>query len=179
MTTTAFETAFAQTHENEGGWKLNTIPNDAGGSTYAGIARRYHSKWEGWRLIDDGINLQSPRLHKLVEEFYYKEFWSKINGDALPLRVAIQLYDIAVNIDPLDAAHMLQRAIGTVKVDGNIGPKTVAAARQLESWKLVDRLHAQKLRHTTDRRNTTDAEWQSWGRGVVNRVATMLEKGAI
>jgi len=45
-----FINAFQKTIVNEGGY--GNDPDDPGGETYKGFARKIHSKWEGWTTID-------------------------------------------------------------------------------------------------------------------------------
>ena len=46
-----FQIAEAITGRNEGGYANNSA--DTGGETYAGIARNYWPKWQGWKYIDN------------------------------------------------------------------------------------------------------------------------------
>jgi len=64
-----FNDAYEKTILNEGGYKLHNVPDDRGGQTYAGIARRYHPNWPGWRYIDSN-DLDNPELTKQVRAFY-------------------------------------------------------------------------------------------------------------
>jgi lysozyme family protein len=43
-------TAYESTMKAEGGYVNN--PQDPGGETYKGIARKFNSKWDGWIAID-------------------------------------------------------------------------------------------------------------------------------
>ena len=61
-----------------------------------------------------------------MEEFYRREFWNRVRGDALPDSVAAEVFDCAVNCGVGTAARFLQRAVG-VKDDGAIGQDTLRA----------------------------------------------------
>lgn len=159
---------------NEGGFVLSHIPGDPGGQTFAGIARNYWRDWYGWQLIDNGTPLDSPVLRDLVRDFYWKNFWLEINGENLSPRLAQQVFDMAVNSDPRDAAMCLQRAIGTVTVDGDIGPRTVGAVRAMDQLRLVMLFNAERAAHYA---KTPQARKASVG-GWFNRLATQLRRGA-
>lgn len=45
-----FKPAFEQTIAHEGGYMND--PDDPGGETYKGVARKYWPKWLGWHIID-------------------------------------------------------------------------------------------------------------------------------
>ena len=61
-------------------------PNDKGGFTYRGIARNYHPKWEGWKIIDSYIKkhgqlkrnerIPDANLDELIYKFYSQNFYS-------------------------------------------------------------------------------------------------------
>ena len=172
-----FDECFAITHGNEGGYKLSKLPNDAGGWTFAGIARNYHPTWAGWEILDNGGKWDDPYLKNLVRDFYYHEFWLKTNAENIPLKLAAQLYDMAVNTNPKRAVQSLQRALG-VADDGYLGPITAGAAQRCDQQKVIARFNAERIDALTDPRLTTPAEWASWGRGVANRIAAMLRRGA-
>lgn len=174
-----FERAFRLTVMNprvEGGFVLSNDATDPGGMTFAGISRRYHPRWLGWPLIDAGVPATDAALRGLVKQFYLVEFWQRINGENLPARIAMQVFDMAVNSDPADAARALQTAIGTVAVDGVIGPKTCAAAQVQDTARLLLRFFAQRLYHYTTK--PSRQAWLDNGRGWTNRVALMMTEAA-
>ena len=47
---TSFETAYRKTAQIEGGYANN--PADNGGETWRSIARKMHSDWERWKVVD-------------------------------------------------------------------------------------------------------------------------------
>lgn len=138
-----FGIAYGRTSENEGGYAHHL--KDRGGETFHGIARRYWPMWNGWELIDahrskfprdihspaswrkvDKILEAEPRLKELVRRFYRVNFWDDIEGDRIDSQeVANILYDWAVNSGEGSPAKAVQRIVGA-KVDGDIGPATVA-----------------------------------------------------
>jgi len=128
-----FETALDITLQHEG-LGLSEHRCDPGGKTYCGISRVYWPDWDGWRLIDKGID--SPFLAEAVKEFYRKNFWIRIKGDelaAIAPEIAYEVFDSAVNMDVADAVRFLQAGFNTGRgeygsdllVDGKLGPKTL------------------------------------------------------
>lgn len=137
-----FRQSLIKTLEHEG-WYSNH-PNDRGGETYRGIARKRWLNWPGWAIIDNekvkpGFELEMRRnteLNAMVEQFYRENFWNEIQGDALRSQLlADELFDTAVNMGTRQAVKFLQRALnlfnrnGTIypdiKVDGVSGEKTL------------------------------------------------------
>ncbi len=174
----SFDIAYQETilsPQNEGGFVLSHIPNDPGGQTFAGIARNYWPDWYGWTLIDSGTPLDAPVLRDLVRDFYWKNFWLPINGENLSPRVAQQVFDFAVNSGPDDAALCLQRAIGTVATDGNIGPRTVGATRAMDQVRLVMLFNAERAEHYAKTPQARKANVGGW----FNRLAAQLRRGAV
>lgn len=174
-TMTAFDVAFRNTVENpqiEGGYVLTNLKTDPGRRTYAGISERYHPQWLGWKLIDSGVPLTDPSLKQLVRTFYYQTFWTPISGDQLPQWLAVQVFDMAVNSGPDDAVRTLQIALGTVRADGTLGPKTLGAVRSAARPQLAERFFAHRIYFYTQK--TPQQAWKDNGRGWMNRLAHLL-----
>jgi lysozyme family protein len=126
--------------KNEGGYANH--PNDKGGETYKGIARKYHSDWEGWELIDqykknkNGFPenaYQDSELDKMVREFYKEKFWDKMDLDLIVNEnTVLQLFDMGVNAGIKTAVKLAQKACDAgLIVDGIIGVKT---AFEINHW---------------------------------------------
>lgn len=141
-----FSPALQRTLEHEG--RYSRHPKDRGGETYKGIARNRHPRWEGWTRIDRARrrrgfpgNLESDAdLQTRVGEFYRRTFWDPLQGDVLPDQaIATELFDSAVNMGITRATEFLQRALNVLNrdgklyadlvVDGDLGPRTLAALR--------------------------------------------------
>jgi len=139
-----FLQAYNRTNQNEGGYVND--PDDKGGETYKGIARKFHPEWPGWGIIDSSKNAYNFKtmldknitLQDQVRSFYYIEFWNKIGGESIPDQaIAEEMYDNAVNMGVATANKYLQRALNIlncnqkhyadITVDGSIGPKTSSA----------------------------------------------------
>jgi lysozyme family protein len=120
-----FQPAFEVMIRNEGGYVNHTVAGDRGGQTFAGVARKFHSDWQGWVLIDAN-DMENPQLTVYVLVFYKEKFWDKLKCDDIPnQRVATTLFDFAVNAGVRTAAKLAQLTIGATP-DGIIGSKSVA-----------------------------------------------------
>jgi len=62
----------------------------------------------------------------MAEEIYRRDFWTLLQGDALPLPVALVAFDAAVNAGLHRAILWLQQAAGQTP-DGVLGEGTLAA----------------------------------------------------
>lgn len=149
-----FIRAYRVTAGHEGGYAND--PDDRGGETYRGVARKFWPAWEGWELIDGHKAAFSgteqfkraldadARLQQLVLEFYKREFWDQFQGDAVPSQeIAEELFDTGVNMSTARAVAFLQDAMNLfnhdhynralyadVAVDGRMGPATLAVLQQ-------------------------------------------------
>jgi len=143
-----FDAAFNETMSVEGTYSND--PVDPGGETYKGIARKKHSTWKGWDIVDElkgepGFpkNLDGTKeLQECVKDFYKIVFWDHLYGDAIPSdEIGIELFDTAVNMGIHWASTFLQRTLNVLNrneklypdiiVDGAIGPGTIEALNTL------------------------------------------------
>jgi lysozyme family protein len=103
---------------------------------------------------------------------YREDFWNRVGGDMLPTGFAFQALDAAVNHGIGNAVRWMQRAAG-VADDGKIGPVTKAAIRAQNSFDLVFKFNAERLRFYTKLQ-----KWNVFGKGWTNRVADNLDYAA-
>lgn len=141
----------------EGGYSNQAA--DRGGETFLGISRRYFPDWEGWRVIAGMRGTPSPTDPKLValaHQFYRTEFYDRTGGDKLgDQRLANEMLDQAVNLGVGRANSHLQEAINllnrggrdVLKVDGSIGPATLAELRRLDPVHVYRVLNALQAEH--------------------------------
>lgn len=113
-----FESAYKAVKQAEGGYVNH--PNDNGGETYAGVARKFHPNWQGWQIIDrlkkqPGFpkSLDSnTELQALKRVFYYDNFWLKIGADRLKSpSFSKYLMDMAVLHGVSSALKLAQESI--------------------------------------------------------------------
>ena len=116
----------------EGGYSID--PDDPGGETYKGIARRMHSKWCGWGQIDlckrqSGFpeNLDKDvGLQSEIEQFYQVNFWDKVCGDLYANQsVAESIFNFAVNAG-VGVSASLAQMVADAHADGVIGNQSIA-----------------------------------------------------
>lgn len=141
-----FNIAFSKTLQIEGGYVND--PNDLGGETFKGIARKYWPNWKGWKIIDQvkdstfgdldfSLNGHSE-LNQHVYTFYMVNFWDKCGLDHMDSQaVAEEIYDTAVNGGVKRACKFFQTALNELNnrqkdypdigVDGDVGTKTITA----------------------------------------------------
>ncbi len=120
----------------EGG--LVDHPSDPGGITKWGISLRF------LRAIKIDINgdgvIDGKDIRSLTEDqvtmLYRHHFWSKCLCDFLPTGIDLAVFDCGVNQGPTRAKKLLQKAL-KVKVDGKIGPITLAAADKADPSDLL------------------------------------------
>lgn len=126
-----FAAAFALTMKAEGGYVND--PQDPGGETYKGVARKMNSKWDGWTLIDMAkkeknfpANLDSnAALQDKIKSFYEINYWDKTRCDEIKDQgVAASIFDFSVNSGPIASSKVVQFIVGT-EPDGVIGDVTL------------------------------------------------------
>lgn len=110
----------------EGGDKETNDPSDSGGRTKYGISERAHP--EAW--ADGDVTYQEAR--KIYESYILAEKFDK-----LPASLQHQVVDFGVMSGPDTAARLLQQVLG-VKVDGEIGPKTLESIEKYPSNRLFN-----------------------------------------
>ncbi len=154
MSKTAYDRALNSVLALEGGYSND--PDDTGGETYRGIARRFHPYWQGWQIVDkvkmdvraeyntrEWVKVLNVRLDNnedlqaQVSSFYRSEFWSRFRGDFMPDPIAEELLDSAVNLGVHRSVSFLQRAMNLfasepLNIDGVVGRITEERANALD-----------------------------------------------
>jgi lysozyme family protein len=153
-----FSKAYQLIIANEGGYVND--PDDPGGETYKGIARKYHPEWLGWVIIDEKKRLGklqkaiseseekeiSNQLEFEVREFYLEEFWVKCRCNFLTnQKVSESIFDFAVNAGIHVSIELAQKVVG-VKQDGVNGPLTTAAINTFDPDHFVAAFAVEKIR---------------------------------
>jgi lysozyme family protein len=111
-----WERAIAFVLKMEGGAEVENDPLDRGGQTKFGISK----------AAFPALDVKNLTLDQ-AKDIYRRAYWNEVHGDELPWPFSAAVFDAAVNQGPGIARRMLQVAL-RVEVDGNVGPKTVAAA---------------------------------------------------
>jgi lysozyme family protein len=157
----SFDDAFDALIGNEGGYSNN--PADPGGETMWGVTARV-ARAAGYT----GPMKDLPR--DTAKAIAKKLYWDPLRLDELDPRVAFQIFD--TNYNGGHPVIWMQGAAGA-KVDGLIGPATIAAVQATDPLRFILRWNALRLRYFTSLRT-----WLSFGKGWVNRIANNLIKGA-
>lgn len=119
--------------DREGGYVDD--PEDSGGETNFGITERVARRYG---YIRDMRDLSGETAFNI----YAKIYWYSINLDVIEMmspKIAEELVDTAVNMGAHSAGEFLQRALNAfndqenlykdIKVDGDIGPRTLATLK--------------------------------------------------
>jgi len=139
-----FNEAYNITLGHEGSY--DNDPDDVGGETYKGVARRYHPDWEGWQIIDSyksdsnfpSILDNDTALQSLIRTFYKQHYWNLFWGDEIPdQQLANELFDTGVNMGVGRAVKYLQQGLNLlnrnqknypdIADDGSFGKNTMKA----------------------------------------------------
>lgn len=127
----AIETVLA--HEGEG---VSDHPNDRGGVTKFGLSKRWHQD------LDVAALTRAQAI-----ELYWERHWQGQGYDRLPGRIAVKVFDLAVNMGKGAAVRCLQRALRAcgkpVKTDGVLGPNTWTAANSDQTDQLLAALRSE------------------------------------
>lgn len=130
----AFDEAVAKLLPVEGGYTND--PSDSGGETNFGITLAVA------RAFGFLGNMRDMRREDAIA-IYHARYWSALSLSSigtLSKRLALELFDTAVNLGTARAGTFLQRCLnvlnqrgtlyGDIAVDGNVGPMTFAALRE-------------------------------------------------
>ena len=123
----------------EGGFA--NVVSDRGGPTMSGWTQKSYDAWRDYK----GLPPRPVDEITVIEwrQGYEDVYWLGVRAPELPARLAIALTDAAVHHGPAQAIKFLQRAVLTV-ADGLLGPKTLAATREViqryGEWALLERL---------------------------------------
>ncbi len=155
----------------EGGFSNH--PRDPGGVTLEGIIQRVY----------DGYRDRMGKPRRALTQFmrgtaewmaernaiYRSQYWNAIRGDELPAGVDLAVFDGAVNSGPFQSIKWLQRALGNVEVDGQLGEATLAAlAAHPDHDRLIADMESRRLGMLK-----TLTTWRDFGRGWSARVSNV------
>ena len=134
---TSFDDIIEVVLHHEGGYVND--PKDPGGETNFGIAKRSHPDVDIKNLTKEG-----------AKEIYYEDYWCGNKVPHMPDDLKHIYFDMCVNQGRGRAVKILQRAANAkgagLKVDGGMGPKTLAAMKDVE----LDRVRAYRVKYYAD-----------------------------
>ncbi|MCK0209242.1 hypothetical protein MWN33_14495 [Starkeya koreensis] len=144
-------------------------PKDPGGATNFGITLATLRDWR-----DTDVSVEDVRNLTVEEarEIYRVRYWNPLNCDALPPGVDLVVYDFGVNAGTGRSARTLQTVVGA-KVDGAVGPVTLAAVATRDPAELIRRFSERRLDFYRSL-----PTWDTFGKGWSNRTSS-VEKEAI
>lgn len=170
------------------GWYAN-ISSDRGGETYGGIARNFHPHWKGWMFIDEWKEVNGPiaRNKRLpiqaLDDLHYaytkESFWDRYHLDGVQDDcVAHLVYDMLFQHGR--GGQLIQQAIldvgGSVKADGVVGPKTVAAINEVNATALFDQLKERRRQYFMHLVNCDPEHSKPHLAGWLNRLNSFQKK---
>lgn len=148
-------------------------PQDRGGPTNWGVSLRalLGLPAEERRVFDidrDGdLDREDVRAmpREAALDLYRRRYWDAIRCGEMPGPVALLAFDCAVNQGPATAATLLQAA-ARVRMDGRIGPLTLAALRRRDSYEMAADYAGDRALHYVGCR-----DFARFGRGWLDRLA--------
>lgn len=138
-----FARCLSFTLEAEGGYGDN--PDDpgnwTGGKTGQGELRgtKFGISAAAYPTLDIASLTQQS-----AAQIYQRDFWVPLQGDSLPLPIALVAFDAAVNVGQRNAVLWLQQATGE-PADGVLGPQTLAALNTDNAVLLAQEALARRL----------------------------------
>jgi lysozyme family protein len=144
-----FKRALQEVLASEGGYVND--PDDAGGETYLGIARKSNPGWAGWVIVDrvkqsvDSRNYAAmnhalqvqEQLLELTAAFYKKSYWNAVRADEIvDGHVATVLFDFGVNAGPGTSIKVAKAVLG-LPVNGTADDVFIQALNVVDPEKFV------------------------------------------
>lgn len=183
-----FDKAFKITLEHEGGYSDD--PQDPGGETIFGVARKKNPNWEGWPLVDnfkkDKANfpknaLADSAVMSHVKKFYKIKFWDVNLLDSVSMQeIGNELFDTGINLGVGKAASLLLLALNAlnrggadysdVPEDGKIDPSDMALINaHKRPQNLLKSLNGLQFMHYFNL-TKSDPKFEKYFNGWLNRV---------
>ena len=154
-----FQIALEHVLHSEGGYVNCKL--DPGGITNLGCTKAVWEEWIGHEVTEKAMRDLQPSD---VAPLYKRKYWDKVCGDDLPAGLDYAVFDAAINSGPGRAAKWLQQVLG-VKVDGSLGPVTLAAVEASNHQKLLVKFNDTRLQFL-EALPTWDTFGRGWGRRV-------------
>lgn len=148
----AFDRALSVVLGHEGNDILTDDPRDSGGLTRWGISQIAHPAVDVRNLTREG-----------AAEIYRRDYWDRLHCSELPPPVALMLFDSGVNQGTKVATRFLQKAVGAL-VDGELGPRTIAAVYRHPVSRVVRRFSTERIQHYLSL-----GSFRTYGMGWLNR----------
>lgn len=165
---TTFLNAFTFVVGSEGGYTDDSA--DPGNWT-GGACGRGECRGTNWGISAAAYpTLDIANLSEAdAQAIYQRDYWDPLQADSLPAPLALLVFDAAVNNGVSAAARWLQTAAGAA-VDGQVGPRTLAAVQAQEGngAALCAEFQAQRLTYMA-----ALPTWRTFGLGWARRLCRL------
>jgi len=152
----------------EGGFSNH--PEDPGGMTNFGVTRRTYAEFLDVPMEQVTEEMMRGIPPEEVREIYRSGYWTPARCDELPPGLDLMVFDFGVNAGVRRAVRMMQELLN-VKVDGSIGPMTLAAANACDPIEMINRFAERRLAYYQSL-----STFGTFGRGWTARVASVHEE---
>ena len=126
-----FDSAVDVVFLNEGGYSDD--PNDPGGATNMGITHNTLNNAYNQGIVSH--NDVAKLTFNEAKEIYREMYWEPSRADEMPNPLATIYFDTVVLCGQYGGGRLLQKAMNklgqSVVVDGNVGPQTMAALKEM------------------------------------------------
>lgn len=167
-----FDYAFINILKYEGGYTND--PNDRGNWTSGTVGK---GQCKGTKYGISAMAYPNLDIKNLSEEqakeIYYKDYWVKIGLEQLNPKLALQVFDAAIQHGASTAIKLLQRLLG-IKDTGVINNELTEAIKFENQETLIFRYIAKRLEYYTSIKT-----FSLYGKGWVNRMASNLNEAAL
>ena len=159
--------------EDEGGFVND--PDDPGKATNYGITIRTLSHYYNKQCTEQDVKDVTPELAKRI---FYELYWVPAGCLDLPTGVDYVQLDAAIHAGVPRAVRFLQEALGTVEIDGLMGPNTVKACNKFvgSGGDLIGEALDERLEYLQSRLHAPKyiKGWENRLKRVNNRARRML-----
>lgn len=170
-----FDKAFKEVIGVEGGYVDH--PADKGGPTNWGITIKTLSSYLGYPVSAQDVKELDLATAKKI---YKKRYWDVMGLDAIPSDFLAELiFDQGVNGGPTTAAKRYQSSLNALgaglKVDGEIGPATIAATKKYPELRIANEF----IKATQDNYAiivVNDKSQLAFIKGWINRSQVLMDK---
>jgi lysozyme family protein len=168
MSEQVFLTAFGVVVGEEGNFSCNTADPGNWTSGQCGVGRCVGTKFGVSAAAYPTLDVVNLTIAD-AQAIYRRDYWERVQGDALPPPLALLVFDAAVNNGTVRAIRWLQQAVG-VSVDGVLGQVTLAAvsARSGSGAAILAEFQAQRMTFMAGL-----PTWRTFGLGWARRLCRL------
>lgn len=152
------------------GSAFTMLPGDPGGATKFGITLRTLAAYEGKDETPDNVKQLTETEARTI---YRLKYWDERLDSITDQTVATKIFDMAVNVGPVESILLLQQALAdcgkTVLVDGRFGPGTLGAVNQCAAEDILRAICDRQMGHYVSWVNNNPVERSKFLLGLKNR----------